>query len=92
MNLSHRELQILLLLDFRLGRRATKTTHNIYSTMDENVLYIRTGQHWFNHFRNGNLELDDLPRSRRSLKLYVDLLQQLIEKDPLRLTSRHLGE
>ena len=47
-------------------------------------------QHWFNRFKNGNSELDDLPRSSRLLELDIDLLKQLIE-DP-RLTKRHLTE
>ncbi|CAF2019864.1 unnamed protein product, partial [Rotaria magnacalcarata] len=30
--------------------------------MGEDILSIRTAQHWFNRFKNDNLELDDLPR------------------------------
>ena len=58
--------------------------------MGENVLSIRTAQHCFNRFKNGNLELDDLPRSGRTIKLDVELLKQFIEEDP-RLTSRYLA-
>ena len=58
--------------------------------MDEDVLSIYTAQHGLNHFKNSNLEVDDLPRSDRSLELNVDFLKQLIED--LRLTSRHLTE
>ncbi len=57
----------------------------------EDVLSTRTAQHWFNRFKNGNLELDDLPRSGRPLEVDVDLLKQLIEQDP-RLTLRCLAE
>ena len=42
--------------------------------MGENVLSIRTAQHCFNRFNNGNLELDDLPRASRSLELDVELI------------------
>ncbi|CAF1552105.1 unnamed protein product, partial [Adineta ricciae] len=59
--------------------------------MGNDVLSIRTAQHWFNCFKNGNVELDDLPRSGRPFELDVDLLKQLIEEDP-RLTSRYLAE
>jgi hypothetical protein len=31
--------------------------------MGEDVLSTRTAQHWFNRFKNGNFELDDLPQS-----------------------------
>ena len=44
-----------------------------------------------NHFENGSSELDDLPPSGRPLKLDVDLLNQLIEKDP-RLSLRCLAQ
>ena len=55
--------------------------------MGEDLLSICTAQHWFNRFKNGNLELDDLPRSVRPLELHLELLEQLIEEDS-RLTSR----
>jgi hypothetical protein len=38
-----------------------------------------------------NVELDDLPRSGRALKVNMNLLQQLIEEDP-RLTTRCLAQ
>ena len=91
MNLSRREIRVLLLHEFRLGHKVTEAANNICSTMGEDVLSIRTAQHWFNRFKNGNLELDDLPRPGRPLELNVDLLKQLIEQDP-RLTSRCLAE
>ena len=56
--------------------------------MGENVLSNRTAQHWF---KNGNLELDDLPRSGRALEVDLDILKQLIEEDP-RLTIWCLAE
>ena len=65
-----------------------ETTDNICSTMSEDLHSICTIQHWFNR---DNLELDNLPRFGRSLKLDVDLLKQLIEEDS-RLTSRRLIE
>ena len=85
MNPSRREIRVLLLHEFRLGHNATEAANNICSTMGEDVLSTRTAQHWFNRFKNGNLELDDLPRSGRPLEVDVDLLKQLIEQDP-RLT------
>ena len=59
MNLSCKELRVLLLHEFRLGRKATEAARNIYSTMGEDTLSIRTVQHWFNRFKSGNLELND---------------------------------
>ncbi|CAF3468970.1 unnamed protein product [Rotaria socialis] len=91
MDLSRREIRVLLLHEFRMGRKATEAANNICSTMGEDILSIRTAQHWFNRFKNGDLELDDLPRPGKPLKVDVDLLKQLIEQDP-RLTSRCLVE
>ncbi|CAF3165514.1 unnamed protein product [Rotaria socialis] len=91
MDLSRREIRVFLLLEFRLGRKATEAANNICSTMGEDILSIRTAQHWFNRFKNGNFELDDLPRPGKPLEVDADLLKQLIEQDP-RLTSRCLAE
>jgi hypothetical protein len=59
--------------------------------MGKDALSIHTAQHWFNRFKNGNFELDDLPRSGRPLETDMDVFKQLIEEDP-RLTKRCLAE
>ena len=59
--------------------------------MSEDVLFNRTAQLWFNRFKKGNFELDDLPRSDRPMELDVDLLKQPIKQDP-RLTLWCLAE
>jgi hypothetical protein len=48
MNLSRREIRVLLLHKFRLGHKAMEAANNICSTMGEDVLSTRTVQHWFN--------------------------------------------
>ena len=78
MNLSRREIRVLVLHEFRLGHKATEATNNICSTIGQDVLSIRTSQHWFNRFKNYNLELDDLPRSDRSLEVDVDHLNYFL--------------
>ena len=55
------------------------------------IVSTRTAQRWFNRFKNGDLELDELPRSGRPTELDLDFLKQLIEEDP-RLTLRCLAE
>jgi transposase len=76
LKISRRDLQVLLLHEFRLGHKATS---NICSTMGKYALSIRTAQHWFNRFKNGNLELDDLPRSGRPLEVDLDVLKKILE-------------
>ena len=91
MNISDKDLRLLLLHEFRLGRKATEAASNICHTMGEDVVSNRTAQNWFSRFKKGKFDLDDLPRSGRPLKVDVDALQQLIEEDP-RLTTRDLSE
>jgi transcriptional regulator of aromatic amino acid metabolism len=43
------------------------------------------------HFKNGNFELDDLPRSGRPPEMDMDVLKQLIEEDPSLTTWRLAG-
>ncbi|CAF1217878.1 unnamed protein product [Adineta ricciae] len=90
-NLSHEEIRVLLLHEFRLGHKATEAANNICNTKGQNLVSTRTAQRWFNHFKNGDLELDDLPRFDRPMELDMDLPKPLIEEDP-RLTLRFLAE
>ena len=91
LKISRRDLPVLLLHEFRLGHKETEATSNRCSTMGKDVLSIRTAQHWFNRFKNDNLELDDLSRSGRALEVDLDVLKQLIEEDPS-LTTQRLTE
>ena len=59
MNLSCKELGVLLLHEFRLGRKAMEAARNICSTMSKDTLSIGTAQHWFNQFKSGSFELND---------------------------------
>jgi transposase len=91
MKIPRRKLRVLLLDEFRLCRKATEVTSNICGMIDKDALCIRTAQHWFNQFKNGNFELDDLPHFGRPLEVDMDVLEQLIEVDP-RWTIRCLAE
>ena len=91
MNLSRKELRARLFHEFRLGRKATEAARNICSTMGEDTLSIRTAQHYFNRFKIGNFELNDLQHSGRPLEVDVDVPKRLIEEDP-RLTAHFLAE
>ena len=69
MNLLRREIRPILLHEFRLGHKATEAANNICSTVGEDLLSIRTAQHCFNQFNNGNIQLDGLPRPSRPPKV-----------------------
>ena len=45
MNLLCKELRVLLLHEFHLGRKATEAARNICSTMGKDTLSIRTAQY-----------------------------------------------
>ena len=88
MNLSPKEICVLLLHQFLLGHKATK---NICKTMDQDVISTPTAHRWFNRFNNENYELDDSSRSDKPVEVDLDRFKQLIEDDP-RLMTRCLAE
>ena len=90
-DISRRDVRAILLHEFRLGLKASEAANKICSTMGADVLSIRTAQHWFTRFREGNYRLDDQPRSGRPVEVDLDLLRQEIEQDP-RLTTRCLAD
>ena len=59
MNLSCKKFRVLLLHEFRFGRKPTEAARHICSMMDEDTLSIRTAQHCFNRFKSSNFELKD---------------------------------
>ena len=54
------------------------------------MLSIHTAQYCFNRLKGSNFELNDSRHSGRPLEVDVDVLKQLIEKDP-RLTTCYLA-
>ena len=91
MNLSCKELRVLLFHEFRLDRKAKEAARNICSTIGQGIFLIRTAQHYFNRFKSGNFELNDSRHSGRPLEVDVEVLKQLIEEG-VRLTTRCLAE
>jgi hypothetical protein len=61
MDVSRKEVRLLLLHEFRLGHKATEATQNICTTMGGEVICYDTAKHWFKRFKEGNFELDDTP-------------------------------
>ena len=86
MNLSRREIRVLLLDEFFLGHKATEATNNICTTIGQDIISTHAAQCWFYRFNSGNYELDDSSRSGRPVEVDLDRLKHLIEDD-LRLTT-----
>jgi hypothetical protein len=87
MQIFHRKLRVLLLHEFRMGRRVTKETSNICSTIGNDVLSIPMTQHWINRFKNRNFKRDNSPGCE--MNMYT--LKQLIEEEARSIT-RYLVE
>jgi len=79
---ARKDVRLLLLHEFRLGRKATVATHNICATMGKGTLSYDTAKHWFQRFKNGNFGLEDKPHPGREPKVDTELLKQLIEDEP----------
>ena len=79
MELSRREIHMLLLYEFRSGNTAAGAANKICQIMGNGVTNDRTAQHWFARFKEGDFNLNDLPRSGRPVEFDLDLLKQIIE-------------
>ena len=91
MDISRKELRLLLLHEFRLGHKATEATRNICVTMVEGLLSYDTAKHWFQRFKDGNFDFDDSPHPGRQIEIDIELLKELIEEEP-RSTLYSLAE
>ncbi|CAF1392055.1 unnamed protein product, partial [Rotaria sp. Silwood1] len=74
-----------ILYEFQLGNNASTAVHNICAALGEGVVADRTCQDWFKRFREGDMSLEDRPRSGRPLEIDIEQLKVLIEDNP-RLT------
>lgn len=70
-----------MLYEFHQGKKATDATSSINSVYPE-ALDVRTCQRWFSRFKDGNFDLDDLPRSGRPSDVNEDMIKEIIEEDP----------
>jgi transposase len=78
------------LYEFQLGNNASDAARNICAALGEGAVADRTCRDWFKRFREGDLSLEDQPRSGRPLDSNVERLTALIEDNP-RLTTRDLS-
>ena len=79
-----------ILYEFQLGNNASAAARNICAGLGEGTVADRTCRDWFKRFREGDISLEDHPRSGRPLECDVERLQVLIEDNP-RLTTRELS-
>jgi histone-lysine N-methyltransferase SETMAR len=79
-----------ILYEFQLGNNASVAARNISAALGQGTVTERTCRRWFERFRQGDISLEDHPRSGRPLECDVERLQMLIEDNP-RLTTRELS-
>ena len=91
LNLSRKDLRLLILYEYHLGHTATEAKQNICSAMGNNVISYNTVASWFKKFKQGNYNIDDAPHPGSQPKVDIDHLKQLIEDDP-RQSTRILEE
>lgn len=79
--LTRRDVRVLLLYEFRMGHRATVAARNICCNMGSDVVSEREAQRWFKQFRDGQFDLDDLPRSGRPREINDEEIMDLVDGD-----------
>ncbi|CAF3048741.1 unnamed protein product, partial [Rotaria sp. Silwood2] len=79
-----------ILYEFQQGNNASAAVRNICVALGEGAVADRTCRDWFKRFREGDMTLEDRPRSGRPLEYDIERLKVLIEDNP-RLTNRELS-
>ena len=80
-----------LLFAFNRGQKASEVAKDICAVYGEDAIGERTVRDWFTRFKHGNFDLNDAPRSGRSIKMDEDQLRDLLKEDGHQ-TCRELGE
>ena len=70
----------ILLYYFRKGKNAVQAQKRYYDVYGEKTLTERQCQ-WFAHFRSGDFDLKDAPRSGRQTEVYDDKVKAMIENN-----------
>ena len=76
--------------EFQLGNSASAAARNICAALGDDAVADRTCRDWFKRFREGDISLEDRPRSGCPMESDIERLKVLIEDNP-RLTTRELS-
>ncbi|EZA58510.1 Histone-lysine N-methyltransferase SETMAR, partial [Ooceraea biroi] len=82
---------IISLYEFKLGHSAALATRNINTAFGEGSANERRTRRWFEKFRSGDTNLDNLPRGHAPFVIDDTILKDMIEVDPT-LTVREVAE
>ena len=82
MILDKKQIQAIVLFQFKMGHKTEETTHNINSAFDLGT-NEHTMQWWFKKFCKGDESLEDIECSGWPSEVDTDQLRAIIEADPL---------
>ncbi|GFV92352.1 histone-lysine N-methyltransferase SETMAR [Trichonephila clavipes] len=77
----------ILLFYYRKGRNAVQVRKKLTDVYGESVLTVCQCQNWFAKFRSGNFDVEDAPRSGRSIEADKDAIKALVDAN-WRITTR----
>lgn len=81
----------LLFFIFHKGQKASEAAQDICAVYGDNAIGESTARKWFAKFKNGELDLDDTPRTGRPLEFDEEHLKALLKEDGHQ-TCRELAE
>ena len=85
-------IQTILLFEFKMGRKAVETTHNINNAFGPGTANKRTVPWWFKKFCKGDESLEDEECSGHLSEIDSDQLRAIIEADPPTTTGEAAEE
>ena len=77
----------IFLFEFKMGRKAAKTTRNINNTFGPGTAKGPTAQWWFKKFCKADESLEDEEHNGQPSEVDNDQLRVIIEVDPLTTTE-----
>ena len=88
--MNKQQIRIIMLYEFKLGRKATQAAENIDAAWGAGTTSTRTVHRWFNRFRSGDLSLEEEDGRGRPSQVDDDVLKALVRANP-RTTVRELA-
>ncbi|GFU92966.1 histone-lysine N-methyltransferase SETMAR [Trichonephila clavipes] len=80
----------ILLFYYRKGKNAVQARKKLTDVYGKGVLTVRQCQNWFAKFRSSNFDVENAPRSGRSVEDDKDAIKVLVDAN-WRITTREIG-
>ena len=86
MMLDKKQIRVIFLFEFKMGRKTGDTTCNISNTFGSGTANEHSVQWWFKKFCKGDESLEDEEHSAWPFEVGSDQLRATIKADPLKTT------